>query len=124
MRRRYKSYLQWGVRHAAKVIGRTLPLSVRKIIVRSRACRKAKAVPWFAIGMLDDLRRKDPDTLHRFLWSNHLAYAATYEISRRFGPSNLNGSRRILFDEMRSYLLSHGFDPGKRVRSVFEIGCS
>jgi 2-polyprenyl-3-methyl-5-hydroxy-6-metoxy-1,4-benzoquinol methylase len=124
MRRRYKSYLQGGVRHAATVISRTLPLAVRKMIVRSRACRKTKAGAWFAIGMLDDLRRRDPDALHRFLWSNHLAYAATYEVSRRFGPSNLNPSRRILFDEMHSHLLSHGFDPGKKVRSILEIGCS
>lgn len=124
MRHRYKSCLQWGIRHSAKLIGRTLPLSLRKAIVRSRACRKTKAGAWFAIGMLDDMRRADPDGLHRFLWSNHLAYAATYEISSRFGPLNLNASRRILFDEMRSFLLSHGFHTPRKVRSVFEIGCS
>lgn len=124
MRRRYKSYLQWGIRNTANLIGRTLPLSVRKIIVRSRTCRNSKAGASFAIGMLDDLRRGNPDALHRFLWSNHLAYAASYEVSRRFGPSNLNASRRILFDEMRSYLLAQGFDPCKQIRSVFEIGCS
>jgi hypothetical protein len=48
------------------------------------------------MGMLDDLRRNDPDGLHRFLWSNHLAYAASYEIKRRFGVSKLNPSRRRL----------------------------
>jgi SAM-dependent methyltransferase len=108
----------------AKVFGVALPLSVRKIIVRSPVCCRTKAGALFSLGVLDDLRRRDPDAFHRFLWSNHLAYAVTYEVSQRFGPSNLSASRRILFEEMHSYLLSRGIDPCRNIRSVFEIGCS
>ncbi len=78
----------------------------------------------FSIGLLDDVRRQDPDALHRFLWSNHLAYAASYEIPRRFGTSNINPSRQLLFREILAHLRSNGVDPRVDVSSVFEIGCS
>jgi SAM-dependent methyltransferase len=73
--------------------------------------------------MMDDLRRRDPDALHRFLWSNHLAYAASYEVPERFGASNLNPSRRILFDDLTAHLRRRGLDP-EHIRSAFEVGCS
>jgi SAM-dependent methyltransferase len=76
------------------------------------------------MGMLDDLRRRDPLALHRFLWSNHLAYAATYEVSRRFGAANINPTRHALFDSIAAQLRSRGLDPRKDIRSVLEIGCS
>jgi SAM-dependent methyltransferase len=76
------------------------------------------------MGMLDDLRRRDPDAFHRFLWSNHLAYATSYEIERRFGEQNLNPSRRILFDEVVCHLRAQGVDPRMNIRSIFEVGCS
>jgi SAM-dependent methyltransferase len=76
------------------------------------------------MGLLDDLRRRDPDALHRFLWSNHLAYAQTYEIPRRFGAVNINPTRHLLFEDLRGHLKSHGLDPARDIDSVFEVGCS
>jgi hypothetical protein len=78
----------------------------------------------FSMGMLDDLRRRDPDAFHRFLWSNHLAYARSYEVSRRFGAHRLNPSRHILFDDMVRHLRARGVDPRTHIGSVFEVGCS
>jgi 2-polyprenyl-3-methyl-5-hydroxy-6-metoxy-1,4-benzoquinol methylase len=76
------------------------------------------------MGMLTDLRRRDPVALHRFLWSNHLAYAARYEISHRFGASKINPTRHALFDSISAHLRSRGLDAGSEIRSVLEIGCS
>jgi SAM-dependent methyltransferase len=76
------------------------------------------------MGLLHDLRHRDPEALHRFLWSNHLAYAKTYEVSKKFGASNVNPSRHILFSEMADYLSRQGVDPRTDIRSVFEVGCS
>ncbi|HEY1496480.1 MAG TPA: class I SAM-dependent methyltransferase [Candidatus Solibacter sp.] len=78
----------------------------------------------FAMGMLTDLRQRDPVLLHRFLWSNHLAYAASYEVPHRFGASKINPTRHLLFDNMAAHLRSRGVDPGADIRSVLEIGCS
>jgi SAM-dependent methyltransferase len=108
----------------ARVIGIALPLSARKALVACGICRSLPGGFEFSMGILDDLRQRDPDTLHRFLWSNHLAYAASYEIPKRFGASNLNPSRRILFAEMETYLNSLGVEPHLDVASAFEVGCS
>jgi SAM-dependent methyltransferase len=125
MRRRYKPLAQWAIRFAASIIGRTLPLSSRKALVASRMCRKLRGAGFeFSMGILHDLRRRDPDALHRFLWSNHLAYATSYEIQKRFEASNLNPSRRILFNDIRNYFHSRGLDSRNHIRSVFEVGCS
>jgi hypothetical protein len=124
MKRRCKSLAQWAIRHTARVMGSTLPLSVRKALVASAICRTSRAGFELSMGMLDDLRRRSPDDLHRFLWSNHLAYASSYEVSRRFGKSNLNPTRKILFDDMVAHLRTRGFDARKHIRSIFEVGCS
>jgi SAM-dependent methyltransferase len=76
------------------------------------------------MGMLNDFRRRDPVEFHRFLWSNHLAYAETYEIPKRFGAANINPTRHILFDRITAHLRSRGLDPHRDIRSVFEVGCS
>jgi SAM-dependent methyltransferase len=114
-----------GIRSAARAIRWVLPLSARKAIVASRMCRAwGRGGFEFSIGLLDDLRHRDPEALHRFLWSKHLAYARTYEVSRRFGASNVNPSRHILFNEMAAYLSRQGVDPRMDIRSIFEVGCS
>lgn len=76
------------------------------------------------MGMLDDLRRRDPVEFHRFLWSNHLAYAETYEIPKRFGAANIKPTRHILVNRIATHLRSRGLNPHQDVRSVFEVGCS
>ena len=105
-------------------MGRVLPLRVRKSLVASRAGRASRGGLEFALGMLHDLHRRDAAEFHRFLWSKHLAYAATYEVERRFGPHNLNPSRHILLHEMATRLRARGLDAGRHVRSVLDIGCS
>jgi SAM-dependent methyltransferase len=119
-----KELVRAVIRSTATVMGRVLPLCVRKSLVASRVGRASRGGLEFSLGMLDDLRRRDAGAFHRFLWSNHLAYAATYEVHRRFGASNLNPSRRILVEDMASYLLSRGLDPLRDIHSVLDIGCS
>ena len=76
------------------------------------------------MGILNDLRRRDPVGLHRYLWSNHLAYAESYEVQRRFGASAINPTRHVLFHKITAHLRSRGVDPGRDIHSVFEVGCS
>jgi hypothetical protein len=124
MRIRHKSLARGAIRFAAGILGRTLPVPVRKALVASDICRTSRVGFELSMGLLADLRRRDPDALHRFLWSNHLAYAASYEIPKRFGPSNINPSRRILFSEIVTHLRSQGINPQADIRSIFEVGSS
>jgi hypothetical protein len=120
----FKTLPRRAVRVAAQALGRALPLSARKAIVSSRICRTWRGGFEVSIGLLDDLRRRDPEGLHRLLWSNHLAYAGSYEVSKRFGASNLNPSRLLLFSEIVEHLCSQGLNPLVDIRSIFEVGCS
>src|SRR4029077_20180352 len=110
------------IRWQAWAFGKLLPSSTRRTLVTWVGRR----LPWgleFAMGMLDHLRRRDPVQFHRFLWSNHLAYARTYEIPARFGASNINPTRHILFSRMLAHLRCRRLEPHRDVRSVFEVGC-
>jgi SAM-dependent methyltransferase len=106
-------------------LGKGLPLSVRQslVILASRISPTAFGFE-FAMGMLEDIRRRDPTALHRFLWSNHVAYATTYEVGQRFGPDRINLTRHMLFHNIGDLLRSRGMDPSKEIRSVLELGCS
>jgi SAM-dependent methyltransferase len=108
----------------AWIFSQALPFSARRALVARMKWTRLPGWFEFCMGMLDDLRRHNPDALHGFLWSNHLAYAKSYEISDRFGASNVNPSRRILFDDITGHLRSRGLDPRRDIRSVFEVGCS
>jgi SAM-dependent methyltransferase len=121
---RYKDLARSIIRCTAAIIGRMLPLSVRQSLVASRVGRSSRGGLEFAVGMLRDLHRRDAGAFHRFLWSNHLGYAAGYEVGKRFGALNLNPSRRILVDDIASYLRERGVDPRRDIRSVLDIGCS
>jgi hypothetical protein len=90
LRHRFKSVARLAVRWPAWLLGQVLPLSARRNLVSLAGRRKLSVGVEFAMGMLHDLHRNDPVGFHRFLWSNHLAYARTYEIPRRFGASNIN----------------------------------
>jgi hypothetical protein len=122
--RRGKSVVRWAIRTVAGVLGCPIPLRLRQALVIWIGRRKLPGRPDFSIGMLQDVKRQDPEALHHFLWSNHLAYAEGYEIPRRFGASNINPSRHLLFRDILAYLDSGGVDPREDVRSVFEVGCS
>jgi len=78
---------------------------------------------WFIQESLRDFEASDRDAFHRFLWSNHLGYAQSYEVNKRFGVENMVGSRRLFFSELHGVLERMGLPPA-RVRSVFEVGCS
>jgi len=124
LRRHFKSAARLAVRWPAWLLGQVLPLSARRNLVSLAGRRKLSVGVEFAMGMLDDLRRQDPVGFHRFLWSNHLAYARTYEIPRRFGASNINPTRHILFSRISDHLRSRGIDPRVDIRSVLDVGCS
>ena len=122
-----KTSLRWLSRRTAWTLSEMLPLSTRKAVVAFVGRQRPLPVSLrfeFAMGMLGDLHRGDPVALHRFLWSNHLAFAASYEVSRRFGASNINPTRHALFRRINAQLRSRGLDPSRDVRSVLEIGCS
>jgi len=106
------------------LLGHILPLSSRQVLVAVAGRYKIAFGLEFAMGLLHDLNRRDPVGLHRFLWSNHLAYAQTYEIQKRFGSANINPTRHILFRNMTAHLRARGLDPARDVQSVFEVGCS
>ena len=118
--------LRSASRQATWALGRALPLSARQRLV-AFVGRQKLPTPLrfeFAMGMLTDLRRRDPVALHRFLWSNHLAYAASYEVPHRFGAAKINPTRHVLFDGITAHLRSNGVEPGTDIRSVLELGCA
>ena len=98
----------WLRRRAAIVVGRQRWLGGRY---------------WWVLELLRDFADLDPNEFHRFLWSHHLAYAETYDVSSRFGPAHLHPSRQIFFEGLVGALARRGIAP-TAVRSVFEAGCS
>ena len=78
----------------------------------------------FPLLMLRDWADKDADAFHRFLWSNHLVYARWYEEKNEFGAENLRLVRRMMFQDLKLYLLKEDQALFNRVNSVFEVGCS
>jgi SAM-dependent methyltransferase len=74
--------------------------------------------------MLRDWADKDADAFHRFLWSHHLVYARWYEEQNEFGSENLRLIRRMLFQDLKEYLIKNDMDLFRNVKSVFEVGCS
>src|SRR5262245_47892048 len=118
--------LCWVSRRAVWAFGRALPLATRQNLVAFIGRQKLPTSFRFevAMGLLTDLRHRDPVALHRFLWSNHLAYAARYEVPHTFGASKINPTRHVLFNSISAHLRSRGFDAGREIRSVLEIGCS
>jgi SAM-dependent methyltransferase len=79
---------------------------------------------WWAQELVSDLRTKNINEYHRFLWSNHLAYAETYEVHSRFGYDNMEESRKLFFSDLIAILLESNLEPGRDVKSILEIGCS
>jgi len=122
--RPWKPMAQGAIRRIAAMLSLVLPLSIRQALVANRKWTRLPGGFEVSMGLLDDLRRHNPDALHRFLWSNHLAYAMSYEIAQRFQTRDLNSSRRILFENITGHLRSRGLDPRRKIGSVFEVGCS
>jgi SAM-dependent methyltransferase len=120
---RIKQGIYWAIRNGAGVLGRLLPLRLReRLVVWAGRHRWAGSVE-FSMGLLHDLRRRNPQEVHRFLWSQHLAYAASYQVARRFGAPNINPTRHLLFRDILAHLEAGGVD-AREIGSVFEVGCS
>jgi SAM-dependent methyltransferase len=101
----------------------SLPLAARMQMARWAWQRSSLSRLFPPLGLLRDLADHDPNRFHRFLWSHHLAYAETYEVSR-FGQEKLEISRRMLFADIQQHLRARAIAPERDVRSVFEAGCS
>jgi SAM-dependent methyltransferase len=102
---------------------RSLPLATRMRIVCWARRGSLRSRLFNPVELLSDLAGSDPNRLHRFLWSNHLTYAASYEVAR-FGPERLEVSRRILLTDIEEHLRQRSIAPECDVASVFEAGCS
>ena len=104
-----------------------LPLAARRQLalwLNARSWLSPATRQWWTAELLRDFAERDPDGYHRFLWSNHLAYASSYDAGARFGAENLNATRRLLFSELTAALPATGIPTAADVRSVLEVGCS
>ena len=111
-------------RQALAILRGAMPLSARMRLMvwaRRRGLAACRYIP--STELFRDFASTDPNGFHRYLWSNHLAYAESYEESR-FGSGKLEASRRILFDCIQENLSSRGIQPVSQVRSVLDVGCS
>ena len=114
----------------AAIAAMTVPRAVLPLPGRVRLVKVLGRRPWvpfrdrLAIELVRDFAERDPIACHRFLWSNHLAYAESYTVAGRFGADRINGTRLLLFDDLRDVLTESGVDPERDVSSVFEVGCS
>lgn len=103
-----------------------VPLALRKrlaVAVERQMWIDADRRRWWSVELVRDLVETDADAFHRFLWTNHLAYAATYETALRFGPENLKLSRRMFFADLANVAAGPS-SPVRGVSSVLEVGCS
>lgn len=119
---------QRSVKGAAKGALRSmLPLSARKrlclMLNRLKWIEEGRR-HWWSIELLKDFAESDVNGYHKFLWANHLSYAATYEPSLRFGAENMRESRRLFFSDLQGLLGRMGIDPAREIDSVLELGCS
>jgi len=79
---------------------------------------------WWTLELLRDFVEKDINEYHKFLWSQHMAYAKTYEPGLRFGHENMEASRKIFFSELKDLLVKSNVNPGTDISTVCEVGCS
>ena len=114
-----------GLRAALKHrLRATLPLRVRMRLAVLAGRSRLPGAEWWSAELVRDLAERDLNAYHRILWSNHLAYARTYEPEARFGDARIHPTRHLLFAELRELMHARGMDPARDVRSVLEVGCS
>jgi SAM-dependent methyltransferase len=114
-------------RQTKNLLRATIPLSLRKqagLVLDRQAWLDHDRKSWFIRELLRDYAETDPGGYHRFLWANHLAYAATYTLKDRFTEKRLPGSREIFFEDLLRMLETSDGEAGTDVRSVLEVGCS
>ncbi len=103
-----------------------IPLGIRKrlaVWVHRQSWIGPERRAWWSVQLIEDFARKDVNAYHKFLWKYHLGYAAPYEVSMRFGPENMRGSRILFFTELSRCMEEAGI-ARNRIRSVLEVGCS
>lgn len=104
-----------------------LPLSIRKhmaVWIDNQEWLGYNRRSWWSQELIHDLAIKNINEYHKFLWSNHLSYAATYQVASRFGHENMKQSRKMFFLDLRNQLIEISLIPEKDIKSVFEVGCS
>jgi SAM-dependent methyltransferase len=109
-----------------RLLRRAVPLSLRKrlaVAIERQLWIDAERRRWWSVELVRDLVESNADGFHRFLWANHLAYAATYETALRFGPENLKLSRQMFFEDLMNVTAAPS-SPVNGVSSVLEVGCS
>lgn len=115
-------------KEATKNIARSLlPLPFRKrlaICVNHQKWLDCNRRFWWCQELIRDLAVKNINEYHKFLWSSHLGYAATYEVALRFGHENVKESRKMFFSDLNDNLIKLGICPSRDITSVFEVGCS
>lgn len=119
-----RKYLIQGAKNVLRAV---LPLPLRKrtaVALHRREWFEPESRYWWTRELLRDFAEKEPASYHRFLWSNHLGYAATYNVEARFLSAEMPGSRRIFFSDLSAHLKTLGLDPARDIRSVLEVGCS
>ena len=68
------------------------------VMINRRQGVNPDRVYWWTRELLRDFAEDDRSGYHRFLWSHHLAYAASYEIEARYGDENMKESQEdVLF---------------------------
>lgn len=104
-----------------------MPLSIRKPLVLwiyRQEWINSNRRNWWSIELLKDYAETESNEYHKFLWSNHLTYAVTYEVEQQYGSENIKTSREMFLGELVSTISKAGLDWKHDVKSVFEVGCS
>jgi SAM-dependent methyltransferase len=120
-------------------VGTLLPVAINKLIspffslsIRKKFAVNMDKMRWFpfhhtlSMAVIRDWAEKDANEFHRFLWSNHLGYAGYYEAKHSFGSQNLVLTRRMLFEDLMTFLSmkSKSQQMPLKINSIFEVGCS
>jgi SAM-dependent methyltransferase len=124
IRRSLQHYAGGALRWIAGLLRPVLSLKTRKYLATLIERRRLPGHFYIFRELLADLKTEDPNAFHRFLWSRHLAYAASYEVTGQFGSANIDPTRHILLKDIAAHLRSNGLDPARDIQSVFDVGCS
>ncbi len=104
-----------------------LPLSLRKYLaikISKQSWISSDHRAGWSLELVRDMEKSDVNAFHKFLWSNHIGYADTYEVEQRFGDVNINESRKLLFSDMENVLSLLAINRHSEIKSVLDVGCS
>jgi SAM-dependent methyltransferase len=116
--------LQTAVR-LKDVIRCCVPLSLRIRLALWLNRQRWFARDHVAVGLVRDLRSRNPKEFHKFLWKHHfMGYARWYDSEDElFSTEQMQPSRRLFFDDLLSVVRELGLQPPD-IRSILEAGCS